>query len=351
MPIQKRKTAIFVLGMHRSGTSALTGVLGLLGASHGSEVTKPSPKENPKGFFENVAVQALNKKILADFGSKWDDYAFRIEDHKTSSLEKYIEQAKKILTDEFKYVSTFAIKDPRMSLLFPIWEKASLESDIDIRIVVPYRHPIEVAESLRKRNSFSLEKGILLWSNYMISILSYSKGYKTLYFNFDELLYETDRVLKDLSSFVTLPLTEMSSKKILEFLEPSLKHHNLSIQNFPEETPRFLKDLLEIIRDRDFENSEKLDIAKSDYYQSLKFFHHPELMEEVSKASLLREEVEKLNSEISVLQKEKKSLLEELETKTLEYKKVLQAAYKANEKAEARFKEREESRRTEKITG
>jgi hypothetical protein len=45
-----KKIALIILSMHRSGTSALTGVLNLMGVSLGKELLQPQP-DNPKGFF------------------------------------------------------------------------------------------------------------------------------------------------------------------------------------------------------------------------------------------------------------------------------------------------------------
>ena len=66
------KTAIIVSGMHRCGTSAIAGVLHLLGASLPRKLM-PAMPENPRGFFESLDVKALNDRIFADAGREWCD--------------------------------------------------------------------------------------------------------------------------------------------------------------------------------------------------------------------------------------------------------------------------------------
>jgi len=66
---------IIVLGMHRSGTSAFTGVLNILGVELGSNLMEPT-KENPRGYFEKRAVMEINDEILNILGSSWDDDFF-----------------------------------------------------------------------------------------------------------------------------------------------------------------------------------------------------------------------------------------------------------------------------------
>ena len=54
-------TPIVVLGMHRSGTSALTGMLHSLGIHLGPEEDLKSPqKDNPQGFWENNTLVAVS---------------------------------------------------------------------------------------------------------------------------------------------------------------------------------------------------------------------------------------------------------------------------------------------------
>jgi hypothetical protein len=66
---EKRK-CIMVLGMHRSGTSALTGVLGLLDIYLGSELIQADPA-NSKGYFENSKINTFNEELLNSMDSSW----------------------------------------------------------------------------------------------------------------------------------------------------------------------------------------------------------------------------------------------------------------------------------------
>ncbi len=63
---------IVVLGMHRSGTSAVTRVLNLLGADVGPAADLIAEYDNPSGHWENKTLTACNDRILAAFGRSWD---------------------------------------------------------------------------------------------------------------------------------------------------------------------------------------------------------------------------------------------------------------------------------------
>ena len=57
------KSIIVVLGMHRSGTSAITRGLMVLGVELGDHLMPPAPNNNDKGFFEDIDVNAINVEL------------------------------------------------------------------------------------------------------------------------------------------------------------------------------------------------------------------------------------------------------------------------------------------------
>jgi hypothetical protein len=65
-------TAAIVLGMHRSGTSALAGMLHHLGVELGDRLMQASP-DNPRGYWEHRDIVAVNHKLMAELGCSWDD--------------------------------------------------------------------------------------------------------------------------------------------------------------------------------------------------------------------------------------------------------------------------------------
>ena len=64
--------AVLILGMHRSGTSAVTRVLNLLGVELGSHLMQPG-KDNPSGFWEHQDVVAIHERLLEGLDMAWDD--------------------------------------------------------------------------------------------------------------------------------------------------------------------------------------------------------------------------------------------------------------------------------------
>ena len=67
-----RRGLIFVLGMGRSGTSAITRVLSLCGGSLPSRLLGAN-EGNPTGHWEPLDGLNLNEAFLRRFGSNWYD--------------------------------------------------------------------------------------------------------------------------------------------------------------------------------------------------------------------------------------------------------------------------------------
>jgi len=296
-----KKTACFILGMHRSGTSALGGVLNIMGLEFGTELTKPSAKENPKGFFENVLAQQLDKYILSEYNSDWDDLYFDVRGIDKSDFEDYVLRAEEILKKEFKYFKKFAIKDPRISLLFPIWEQACKNLGYEIKIILPYRNPLEVAKSLQKRNNFSIEKGLLLWAKYVLEAEKFSRDYEHISITFSELLEEPLKTMEALADFLSIEIEQSTIKKVYSFLDDSIKHNNIPLQNVSNELPIFFTNFINLIKQKDFNNFSKIDEIRDEFYALVDLFYNKDIKERVTLSKVLEERVKVLEEDSRLL--------------------------------------------------
>jgi hypothetical protein len=64
MDMKHNRRLIVVLGMHRSGTSALTRGLQVMGVTLGDRMMPPVEGNNAKGFWEDIDLNALNVEML-----------------------------------------------------------------------------------------------------------------------------------------------------------------------------------------------------------------------------------------------------------------------------------------------
>jgi len=224
------RKCIMVLGMHRSGTSALMGVLNLLGVSLGTKLMNPN-EYNPKGYFENDYVCEVNEKILQTLDSSWDDLFFLEKDWwKKQSLRIYRNKAFEIIEQEFNGTETFYIKDPRLCILLPFWNNLFEKIGIKTSCIICLRNPLEVASSIEKRDGFSIQKGILLWMTHMLSAEFHSRCLPRVFSSYYDLLNKPGNTIARISDVLNTDFPESYEKRkkdIGQFLERNLKHFNI----------------------------------------------------------------------------------------------------------------------------
>jgi tetratricopeptide (TPR) repeat protein len=176
---------IVVLGMHRSGTSLVTAALQAMGAYLGEAAELMTPNlYNPRGYFERNDTRAICDTLLRAAGAEW----WKIVGFDCAQIPAVAnaEQDAKIaaLVGTLDRKGIWALKDPRLSLLLPIF-LPHLKYPIAI---VPYRHPLEVAASLRRRDRLPQAAALALWEAYTIAALRVSAHLPRLFIGHAELL-------------------------------------------------------------------------------------------------------------------------------------------------------------------
>ena len=317
---------IVVLGMHRSGTSASTGVLHMLGVNLGTNIMPPST-DNPKGYFENLQVYEINESILKDLNSSWDNFLLDLSSIESTQKEHFVKYIQKFIKQEFAYSDVFAIKDPRICLLFPLWEEALSGLGIEIEILIPLRNPMEVAKSLKKRNDFSINKGLALWLSHFIAAEKYSRNYKRLISNFDSLINDTKQNVRELASFLDLTYSEEAFNKAIDLIEQGLVHHKDTTSLFSEELPSHVKEIFETIFSNpvvSLTDIERMDYLYQQFQKNIQFLftddiicdtnvYRDDINDHMQRISELQSEVEEKNRWASGLDEEVKQLRADLE--------------------------------------
>src|SRR5687768_780861 len=115
------REAILVLGMHRTGTSAFSGVIHLLGASAPAHL-QPGDAFNSKGYWESQAVVRLNDRILHAAGSNWHDWtAFGENRLSPEDRSRFDSEVEEVIAAEYGDSHLILLKDPRICRIAPFW--------------------------------------------------------------------------------------------------------------------------------------------------------------------------------------------------------------------------------------
>ncbi|HZZ70325.1 MAG TPA: hypothetical protein VFE18_19315 [Phenylobacterium sp.] len=223
------RTAYLVLGMHRSGTSAVTQVLALAGASLPENVMA-GDEHNAKGYFEPWKIAMFNDGRLRAGGAAWDDiFAFPYRPLATKAERAWLNRAQALFEEEYGEVRYPLLKDPRVTVLMPFWRTVLTELEVGARCAIPVRHPLAVAGSLARRNGFAAEKSVLIWSAYMLAAEAYTRDLPRAFVSYDGLLgdWRAEVARIEAAHGAPLPkLTEAAGKAIDRFLTPELRHND-----------------------------------------------------------------------------------------------------------------------------
>ncbi len=215
---------ILVLGMHRSGTSAVTRLLNMMGCHLGAPASiMGANPENPKGFWENEDIKALNIEAMTAVGCRWDrvlhlDPAVFSEDRFKSLRNRMTHEVIKL--DSCR---PWAIKDPRMCLMTPVW-RPKLELPIAL---LTYRPAIEIAKSLHTRNKMPLAVGLGLWEKYTIESLRNSLDMPRFLVSYPSLVENPHEAVRDMyEKLVGLGVRRLelpAPQEIEAFIESNLR--------------------------------------------------------------------------------------------------------------------------------
>lgn len=188
----EESVGLIVVGMHRSGTSALTGALHASGAYAGdSGDLTGSSIENQKGFFERRDIRQISDALLHAAGADWWKISdFEIGHIEQSQLEVQRNAFARVV-ENLSQAKTWIIKEPRLCLLLPVLIDL-IPNPICIFI---YRNPIEVAKSLRTRNQISLQQGIALWEKYNWSAIEATRARSRVYVSYQDLIADPHATL------------------------------------------------------------------------------------------------------------------------------------------------------------
>ncbi len=232
--------AICVLGMHRSGTSAIARGVNALSVELGNNFFDLQP-DNPTGYWEDKTIVGINQRVLEELKLKWDDWEpiarDRFMHHRIRLLRlkavRYFEEA-------FSARPLWGFKDPRTIRLLPFWVDALRDCSADDAYVLAIRHPRSVAASLFRRQQIPGEKADRLWLAHNVPFLHELRGKPLVVVDYDLLMQQPRIELERIAAKLGLLLDDVSTREIqrfaAEFLDEGLRHTAFSVDDFDAAT-------------------------------------------------------------------------------------------------------------------
>ena len=257
MQIDKsRKQALIVLGMHRSGTSAVTRVLSLLGARL-PEGLLPVDQYNESGYWEPAAIPELHDEVLASVGSSWHDVSpFPESWFRSQAAKDFQSRVVEILEREYGDSALFVLKDPRICRLVPFWISVLKGFKAEPSFVITVRNPLEVAASLKPRAGFLPSHSLLLWLRHVLEAeLQTRQSRRTILF-YEDLLSDPiqamTKVAEDIGIYWPQSLHDAKAR-IDAFLVQQYRHHIFDADELKarEDVSKWVKQAYKLLRKAD----------------------------------------------------------------------------------------------------
>jgi hypothetical protein len=221
--------AIVVIGMHRSGTSAIARGLQALSVDLGDDFLDAQP-ENPTGYWEDRRIVELDERILKALGLRWDATAL-IDPSRFAGLHMWRlrREAARYLRRHFTSKPLWGFKDPRTIRLLPFWLRVLRECGVDDSYLLAIRNPSSVAASLFARQQMRLETAQRLWLAHVVPFLSELRAKPLAVVDYDRFMLEPrsqlDRIARKLGILGPATMESEAVRRFTDdFVDESLRH-------------------------------------------------------------------------------------------------------------------------------
>lgn len=206
-----------VVGVHRSGTSVSTQVLSVLGLDLGRTLMLPA-FDNPRGFWENSKVVAAHDRLLNAMGVDWTTAAALPKKWEESeAADTAIKELVDVLETDFDKGTNKLIKDPRLTVLLPIWSRIAEKSGHDLHVLGALRRPSRVNKSIARRNGLKANISDLIVSSQMAAMAETLQPYKPPVILFERLTVKSaPEIVSAMSE--ALPHLKIHATKSMESL-------------------------------------------------------------------------------------------------------------------------------------
>jgi hypothetical protein len=224
------RRVLLVLGMHRSGTSALAEMLCQQGfqAPHNPDA---GDANNPTGYWEPRQLRAFHNSLLESAQSSWEDPLLPVLPWQPQNLMASLADLEQALADDFPAADSQAvalIKDPRQCRLLPLWMALFEQRSFQVAVVLAVRQPEAVAASMVNRDQLPVDRALLLWLSHTLEAERATRQLPRQMLSYEQLLQNPAAAVQRCQQLAGLPITTPSADLLGEWIRPGLNHHECS---------------------------------------------------------------------------------------------------------------------------
>jgi hypothetical protein len=232
MSASGERQLVLVVGVGRSGTSLLSGMLGHLGF-HIPQPEVKADSTNPRGFGEPRWVVDFHTRLLRERRvtvndarpAAWESMGATAEDAGVrGDLGEW-------LSGQLREADALVVKDPRTVWFLPLWMRCAAELGVTTSFVTMLRHPAEVVASARKSYGPALTTAgrTSAWMNVILQTEHATRGARRAFVRYEDLLAEWPPEIRRVGSLIGAPqlssVDPAAHPDVDGFVDPAL-HRN-----------------------------------------------------------------------------------------------------------------------------
>jgi hypothetical protein len=310
VPSRDRKV-ILILGMHRSGTSAVAGVVNALGAA-GPRTLMAADEFNPRGYFESGALSVAFDEILASAGSYWHDWReLNLRSLSLDAAEQHRVKIKALIRAEFGDEPLIFIKNPRICRFVPFMASILDELNCTTVAILPIRNPLDVASSLKRRNKLTPAKSVLLWLRHVLDAELHSRHMPRVFVSYAEFLTDWRKLIARASERTGIAWPRPRDRTAAEidlFLRSDAPHARTCLEELTLAKTWLLREAYDVVAeiaasDETPDLLHRLDLVRMKFDEGCELFGTATADEEL-RSEELREQVGAQHAQIDALHAE-----------------------------------------------
>jgi hypothetical protein len=220
---------VLVLGVGRSGTSLVTGILGQVGF-HIPQPEITADETNPRGFGEPKWVVQFHERLMRRvrvtvFDSRPKAWAITGEVANEPAVK---EELRTWLGAELSEADAVVVKDPRIGWFLPLWMSCSDELGVPPSYLFTLRHPAEILASARAwYGTWQADASrAAAWLNVMLETERATRGKPRVYVRYEDLVADWLNQIKRIGEVLDLSLLRRLDQgrlaQVGEFVDPTL---------------------------------------------------------------------------------------------------------------------------------
>ena len=219
--------AIFILSLPRSGSSCIAGALHRMGVDMGEGHWQPLDASNPRGYYEDLRWQALNKD-LAGYGYSARSVYWLPDQHRAAYRRLF-----ELCSQE----PTWGVKAPRMAFTFKHFISLArefcevrvvvIERDLDDVVASMKRHSEVAYDGTRRMSDAEASALIQTWQAALLDAIKTFRG-PTCVVTYDDVIEKPETALRDLAKFCFEGKPMPDLKEAIEWVDPEMRHHAAS---------------------------------------------------------------------------------------------------------------------------